>query len=64
MQYKRLSEAYPASKGYSLWGDNGVNVHDVNQGGVGNCWMLAAASAMAEHPERLMDIFINEENGS
>lgn len=32
---------------------------DVRQGTVGNCWFMAAASALAEKPQRLEKIFLN-----
>jgi len=34
---------------------------DVRQGAIGNCWFMAAASAMAEKPKRLEKVFLNEE---
>ena len=43
-----MSQTYPASQGYSLFGSNGLHPDDVEQGSIGNCWFLAAASAVAE----------------
>ncbi len=34
---------------------------DVRQGALGNCWFMAAASALAEKPKRLETIFLNQE---
>ena len=34
---------------------------DVRQGAIGNCWFMAAASAMAEKPKRLEQVFLNEQ---
>ena len=31
----------------------------MNQGGVGNCWFIAAASSVAEVPGRLEKVFLN-----
>lgn len=47
-----------------MWGDNGISVHDIRQGAVGNCWFLAAASAMAEEPARLESMFVDWDVGS
>jgi hypothetical protein len=33
----------------------------VQQGGLGDCWFLASAAALAEYPERIMKIFSNKE---
>ena len=35
---------------------------DVRQGVIGNCWFMAAASALAERPQRLEKIFLNTSN--
>ena len=32
---------------------------DIRQGAIGNCWFMAAASALAEKPKRLERIFLN-----
>lgn len=48
--WKSLGEAYPDA---TLWGDHYVTPEDVNQGGIGNCWFMAAASALAEKPGRI-----------
>lgn len=54
----RASEAFPSSSGHSLWG-SAISPNDVNQGSLGNCWFLAAASAIAEVPGRMEDVFLN-----
>ena len=41
----------------SLWGKKGVLPAGVRQGSLGDCWLLAALSALAEYPERIHAIF-------
>jgi len=48
----------------SLWGSKGVLPAGTNQGLLGDCWMLASASALAEHPDRVMKMFTNTEYDS
>ena len=48
----------------NLWGTKGVLPAGTNQGGLGDCWFLASASSLAEHPERIMNIFTNTEYDS
>jgi len=45
----------------SLWGSGGVQPNGTNQGGLGDCWFLAACSALAEHPDRVKKLFTNDE---
>ena len=64
LKWRRMGTEFPANEGYSLWGKNGVSVHDIRQGAIGNCWFIAAASALAEVPERLESLFINPDDGA
>lgn len=48
------------STALSLWGDKGITPTGIKQGGVGDCWFLAAASSVAEHPERIKRIIWND----
>ena len=57
--WKRAFDVYQGG-GRSLWGD-GFSHEDINQGAIGNCWFLAAASAVAEKPERMAKIFQNSD---
>ena len=43
----------------SFWGSDGITPMDIRQGALGNCWFMAAASALAEKPKRLENIFLN-----
>ena len=59
-EWKRPSEYVKDGKP-SLWGSKGVQSNGVRQGMVGDCWYLAAVSALAEKPDRLKKIFKNKE---
>jgi len=59
--WTRMSESFPASGGYSVFGNAGARPDDVEQGSVGDCWFLSASGAMAEDAQRLMDIFVVKE---
>ena len=50
MTWKRVS---PEWKGKTYLGADGISPNDVKQGYLGNCWFLAACSAVAEYPNRL-----------
>lgn len=44
-----------------LWGDkNKPAPSGIRQGGVGDCWFLAAASSVAEQPERIKRVMWND----
>ena len=61
VEWKRVRDEYKPSNGFSLWGPNDEpSLHDVRQGQIGNCWFLAAASALAEKPGRITKLFRNE----
>ena len=47
-------------RGRTLFGD-GISPDDVRQGSLGNCWFLAAASAIAEEKGRMEKVFVNTE---
>ena len=56
LDWKRMGTEYSDN---SLWGDDGITPMDIRQGALGNCWFMAAASAIAEKPKRLEKIFHN-----
>ena len=41
-----------------------VSPNDVVQGGLGDCWFLTAISALAEYPERIKKLFLNDKHES
>jgi calpain-15 len=59
VQFKRATDAYATGQ---LWGNNGISPQDVRQGTLGDCWFLASASAVAEHPKRIENMFLNTSN--
>lgn len=61
LTWKRASDHAFFGKTHSLFGD-GISVDDITQGSLGNCWFLAAASALAEEPGRLEKIFVNTDS--
>lgn len=62
--WARPSELIKDGETPSLWGSKGVLPAGTNQGILGDCWMLASASSLAENPERIMNIFSNTEYDS
>lgn len=58
LKWLRISDYFPKSLGYSLYGFDGkATVDDIMQGSIGNCWFMAAASAIAEIPGRIERAF-------
>ena len=37
-----------------------IEPNDIKQGAIGNCWVLSALSALAEFPDRVRNLFVNE----
>jgi len=56
--WTRASNAFDSS--YSMWGNEGIFPRDMKQGAIGNCWYIAAAAALAEFPDRLDEVVVNE----
>ena len=57
-KWQRAQDIFP---GKSLFG-GGITPDDINQGGLGDCWFLAAISGIAEKPGRMETAFLNKEN--
>ena len=55
--WKRIGDAFDSS--YTLFGNKGVVPGDIVQGSLGDCWLLAGASAVAEKPGRIEKLFVN-----
>ena len=56
VDWNRLSDVFDTDI-YSLWGSNGISAADVIQGGIGNCWLQAAAASVAQDPARIEKLF-------
>jgi hypothetical protein len=52
--YKRPSHVESSP---SLWGSR-IQPHDIRQGSLGDCYMVAVASALAEYPNRVKKLFV------
>ena len=44
-----------------MWGSKGILPDGINQGILGDCWLLCAFSALAEWPDRLKKVITNNE---
>lgn len=54
LKWKRPTEI---EKSPSLWGSKGIRPAAINQGGLGDCWLLASMAAIGEWPDRIEKIF-------
>jgi hypothetical protein len=58
--WSRMSDYFPASSGYSLFENDAkvsIEINDTIQGYLGDCWVLAFIASMAEHPDRIWNMF-------
>jgi hypothetical protein len=58
--WHRVSEGGHFTEGMSLFGDNYIQPRDIEQGELGNCWVLSSLTAMAEYEGRIEKIFLNK----
>lgn len=58
MTWQRAKDAFPTK---TLFGD-GMSPDDIIQGGLGDCWFLAAASGVAEFPHLMKKVFAYNES--
>lgn len=63
IEWVRASERYPDRSlfGTAMNGNNAINEHDITQGEIGNCWVLASLAAFAEYEPRVQNTFVNTE---
>ena len=59
--WKRPSEFDSDGENFSFWGENGIEPAGVKQGDLGDCWLLASASALAENPSRIEKVFADRD---
>ena len=58
--YKWVRPTKMQSTAPNWWGDKGIKPSGIRQGSLGDCWFLAAASSLAEQPERIKRIAWND----
>jgi len=56
--WRRVGEVFDKAT-HSIWGNHEISPRDMAQGGIGNCWYIAAAAALAEFPDRLDKVVEN-----
>jgi len=62
IDWKRVSDnSFPAHTFFGPDGKEDITPEDIVQGYIGNCWIMAAISAIAEHPNRVENMFVNTE---
>ena len=59
IEWMRASDNFPSA---TLFGSKGVQVGDISQGFIGNCWILSALAAVADSPGRIEKLFLNTGN--
>lgn len=59
-KFLRLSSVFSGDD-FSMWGKDGISPSDAVQGGLGDCWIIAAAAAVAKDPKRVEDMFLIKE---
>jgi len=56
VSWMRVSERFANNP---FWGTDGIDPMDIRQGAIGDCWFIAAASALSEKPKRLEKLFLD-----
>ena len=62
-EWKRIKDVF-SSEEYSLFGKCGVDELAAKQGEIGNCWLIAAGSVVAQDPDRIKAVFLTDELNS
>jgi hypothetical protein len=58
LKWLRISDFFSPRGGYSFYGLDGYATYDdIVQGSIGNCWLMAAISAIAENPGYIERVF-------
>lgn len=58
--WSRMMNVFPASSGYKIFENDSadkIELDDIMQGALGDCWVLSAISALAEVPSRVYKLF-------
>ena len=61
LYWKRASELNPPEGMKRMQLFNKISPHDLAQGRLGDCWLIASIAALAEHPSLVRRLFVNHE---
>ena len=63
IEWTRVTDLKRKKPGLNFWGPNknvnDISPQDINQGYIGNCWVMAAVSALAERSNRVTRFVLN-----
>jgi hypothetical protein len=57
---RAVDSGWTTLNGWSLWGYDGIELIDMDQGNIGNCYIISGAATIAEVPARIEKIFDNQ----
>ena len=63
VEWKRVTELRPSQRS-SLFGRNGISNFDIDQGALGNCWVMGPLSSISRIPNMVKNIFLTDDMNS